>query len=215
MDAQFETAELLVFKSICNFVTELGRLYERDHTPLGLYKKLILRTKITHTKPISKHVAAFKKWFEDNMDAVKNQNSSIISQDEKAIIRYSDAVYIDMRKIFSISDGDVHKVIWKHLHTINMIINGNKAIDKSLTASGGDGNEKDFIADVMKKVESNIDPNADPSQSLNKLVNSGIFTDLLSNMNKGLGDGSLDIGRLLSMTTGMLGGLQKNLQNIK
>lgn len=207
MEQVNETGELLVFKAISTFIIELGRLYEKDYVQLGLYKRLILKTKISHTKPIKKHITSFKTWLEANSKAVEEQDESLMAKDN-SVIKYSDNVYMDMNKVFSLADEDVKKVIWKHLHTINMLIHGSQGVvlDEKYEK------EKDFIGEVMKKVESHVDPTDDPGKALNSMLNSGVFNDLLGSMNKGISEGSLDIGKLLNMTTSMLGNLQQNIK---
>lgn len=204
-----ESGELLVFKAISTFVIELGRLYEKEHIPLGLYKRLILKTKVAHIKPIKKHISAFRRWFEENKEALEDKD--FLKLTSPSVIKYSDNVYIDMKKISDIvsNDDDVKNTIWKHLKTIHMLINGNQG---SLVATNENyDKEKDFISDVIKKVETHVDPNSDPSQALSNMMNSGVFNDLLSGMNKGLSEGNLDISKLINITTGMLSSLQKNL----
>jgi len=214
MQSLNETSELLIFKAISTFVIELGRVYEKDHVPLGLYKRLILKTKVSHVKPIKKHIEAFRKWLKENSEAVELQDSSLLEgkEKDKVMIKYSENAYIDMRKIFTIAVKDeLTDTIWKHLKTIDMLLNGNQgAIVEEKYEK-----EKDFISDVMKKVETHVDPDADPTQVLNNMMSSGVFTDLLSNMNKGITSGELDLSKLLGMTTGMLSSLQKNLEDKK
>lgn len=202
-----ESGELLIFKAISTFIIELGRLYEKDHVPLGLYKRLILKTKISHTRPIKKHIAAFQLWLNENKEAINGQNHVLF---KSKIIKYSDNVYIDMAKIFEIASADdVSNTIWKHIKTIHSLINGGQG--SIIVADEKFEKENDFISEVMKKVETHIDPKSDPSQALSNMMNSGIFNDLLGSMNKGITDGSLDLSKLISITTGMLGSLQKSL----
>lgn len=206
-----EAKELLVFKAISTFVIELGRLYEKDHIPLGLYKRLILKTKVAHIKPIKKHIQAFKSWIESNAKALETQDSFVFDE-KNCIIKYSDNVYINMKKIFEIvkDDSDVKNTIWKHLKTIGALIDGGRGT--VIVADKKYDKEKDFISEIMKKVETHVDPNADPTQTLNNMMTSGIFTDLLGSMNEKISSGTLDINHLLGLTSNMINTLQKNMK---
>ncbi len=199
-----ETGDLLIFKAISTFIIELGHLYEKEHIPLGLYKRLMTKTKVNHVKPIKKHIIAFQKWITNNKKALEFKDPDEIVD---PIIKYSDSVYVDLKKIFEIaaSDQDIKNTIWKHLITINMLLSGQQGVESKCD------NEKEFISDIMKKVESNINIDTDPTQALQKMMSSGIFNELLGSMNSGINNGDLDINKLLGLTTGMLNSLQKNL----
>ena len=51
---------------------------------------------------------------------------------------------------------------------------------------------------MIEKVEENVNiDSSNPLEAVSSIMNSGIFTELLSNMNNGLQDGSLDLGKLV------------------
>jgi hypothetical protein len=205
-----ESTDLVIFKAITTFVSELSNLYGDDNPPLFLYQKLVVKTKVVHVEPIRKHIIAFKTWLSINSDAIKTRDVSLLKDTP---IKYSDKVYIDIKNLMLLSELDIQTSIWKHIHVIKSLLEGTKGREK-----GGKSceNEQNFMKNVMKKIESSIDPNTmanlDPNQAMGYIMNSGILTNLISDMNTGISSGQLDTGKLLSMTSGLLSTLQQDIK---
>ena len=120
---------LIAFKSICNFVNDLGSEYGEKHKPLKLYQRLINKTQISHDQIIKKHIDVYYKFCLANRDTIYGKDSEKLVENK---IIYSKNVYIDMKYILSIADEENTVCIWKHLLTISAIL------DPTGKANGGD-----------------------------------------------------------------------------
>lgn len=187
---------LLTFKSINTFVNDLSEIFGSDFHSLKLYQRLLHKTGITHDVAINKHIQAFKTFCVDNREAIIHSD---ISKLNNTPIEYSARVFIDIKKIITAADDDTKKVIWKHLLTISAFVDPAgraKEILKNTTSSPT--NESNFLENIINKVETNVNPNAsNPLEVVNSLMSSGVFNELLTGMNDGLQNGSLDLSKLV------------------
>lgn len=193
---------LITFKAISNFANDLGDVFGDTHRPLKLYTHLINKTTISHDKPIQKHIDAFRSFCITNRDAIANKNVKNLSKDK---ISYSKRVFINMNEIFQQSDSDTANVIWNHLLTISALVDPAgqaRKILKEQSESGGD--EANFLADIISKVEDKVNPNSNPMEAISAIMQSGIFTDLVNGMGNGLQDGSLNLGKLMGTVQKMV-----------
>ena len=199
---------LVCFKAISNFTKELGETFSSKHRPLKLYKRLIDQTKITHEKPIQNHINAFRKFCVSNRTAITKKDSKQISE---PTITYSSRVYINMTEIFKLADKETTEIIWQHLLCISALLDpagkAKEILKSNLSTGITGGNETNFLTDIIDKVESHVDPDANPMEAVSSIMKSGIFTDLIGGMNKGLSEGSLDLGKLMGAVQGMVGQL--------
>lgn len=210
-----EELNLITFNAISKFVAELGELYGKKQRTLALYKRLIKKTSICNEKPIQKHISSFRKFCVDNREAIRSKNSSKLVSDT---IKYSETAMIDMKEVFSYVDNEdnqneakeIREGIWKHILTISALVDPAgkaKEILKESAAQNsnqGTGQEVDFIANIIDKVENTVDPNANPMEAVSSIMQSGIFNDLITDMNSGLQNGNLDLGKLMGAVTGMV-----------
>jgi hypothetical protein len=75
-------------------------------------------------------------------------------------------------------------------------------------SKGEKGNEEEFLTNIINKVGSQIDPStANPAEMMTNLMSSGIFTELVDNMNQGLTKGDLDLGKMIGSLQSMMGNL--------
>jgi len=196
---------LICFKAISNFTTELGETFSRQHRPLKLYKRLINQTTITHEKPIQNHINAFRKFCIDNRDGIVKKDSKSFTNPK---ISYSQRVYIDMSEIFKLADKETIPVIWQHLLCISAIVDpagkAKEILKENLQLGKTGGTETNFLTNIIDKVEEHVDPNSNPMEAVSSIMQSGVFTDLIGGMNQGLSNGSLDIGKLMGAVQGMV-----------
>lgn len=206
---------LIIFKAISNFVRELGAMFGKRQRSLALYCRLIEKTSIVHEKPITKHINSFRVFCFKNRNALQEMKPALL---EDSKITYSENVYINMQQIFGMSDKETSDVIWRHLLTISALVdptsNAKKILKDKMEKSksqGGTGKEEEFLSSVIEKVEKCVDPNSaaatDPMQAVGSIMSSGVFTDLIGNMQSGIQSGNLDIGKLMGVVQGMLGSL--------
>ena len=209
-----EDQTLIIFNAISKFIKELNTHFGNKQKSLQLYSRLIEKTTIIHDEPIKKHIKAFKTFCIDNRDAITNTDYKLIVSDK---ISYSERVYLNIKQIFNIADTDERKVIWTHiLHLSALLDPSNKAkeiLKKSMNSGniqdGKGGNEENFLNNIIDEVEEHVDPNANPMQAVSNIMQSGLFNNLVGNMNDGLQNGDLDLNKLMgtvqSMVTNLTG----------
>lgn len=203
---------LLAFKSICNFVNDLAEVFDKTKSII-FYKKIVNMTRIQNIDVMKKHIAVFEKFCRVNIDCIKEKDDSKLIEEK---IAYSERVFIDMKRVLKNSDKDTKTVIYQHLLTISAILipeSGAKEILKNSVSSAGSApvNPNNFMNDIINKVQnSNINTN-NPMEAISGLMQSGVFTDIMSSMQNGLNSGQLNLGQLLGSMQGMLGNLQTSV----
>lgn len=229
---QDNSRNYVLFKAISTFVNELGDVFQGDteFIALALYKHLLQKTKFTNTEAVEKHIGLFESFVSQHADIIDTKDDVMIvtsSKPDDFVIKYSDKVHIDLHKVFQSKfvDRDTKEVIWKHIQIIKKLVlsgdvikvkdSSRDTLSKTIMSSIGEGKEKEFITSVIGKIESKIDPQSvtNPTDAINKMMSSGVFTELLSTMNNEISTGNLDIGKLLQLTTSMLGNINAAKKN--
>lgn len=199
MNVSEETA-LIAFKAICNFINDLENEFGKKHKPLKLYKRLINHTQISHDAAIKKHLTIFHDFSMANRDALLDQDPSKLIQKKLA---YSERVFVDMEFIFKLADDDTRDVIWKHILTISAIVDpASRAKDilKKQVEDGKGGNEADFLANIISKVEKSVKPDSNPMDAVNSILQSGLVNEMMTDLNSK----KLDMNKLLGVVQGMV-----------
>lgn len=203
---------LVAFKSISNFIKDLFEVFGEKNRPVALYNRMIEKTTIAHDKVIAKHVECFASFCTSNREAIAEKAVDKLS---KPYISYSKNVSLDMGGIIRTSDPDTQEAIWNHLLAISAIVdpasNAKQILRQSIAkrADGSVGGEEEFLTSMIDKVEKTIDPSAmqNPMHAIGSLLTSGVFTDMIGSMQKGINDGSLDLGRLMGTMQTVMGGM--------
>jgi len=212
--SEIKNLNSVVFNSIIGFVNELASIFDSYHNPLKLYNHLINKTPASQGEIIKKHVAIFKIFCTKNKEAILTKNKNKLNE---PIIKYSNKVYINMQVIFKKSDQENSDVIWKHLLCIltlfgdadakNLLKNPTPSVSLpsvSLPPSTT-GNEKEFIESLASRIEETIDPNiSNPMEAVTAIMNSGLFTELVGNMQNGVENGNIDLTKLFGAMQGMV-----------
>lgn len=207
-----------LFRYIVNFISDLNDTFGETDNGLQLYNLLLEKTGIINEEPIKKHISIFTEFLNTNKDAILEKN---IENMKVWNITYSDKVCVDLKTIFSKSDEENQNIIWEYLLSLLAVFvpdsNAKEKIlstkVKSVSEQTGNKNEGDFLQNLIKKVESNIDPTQEnPAEIMNNILSNGFFNDVVSDMNKGLVDGELDLGKMVSSLQGLLGNLP-NMMN--
>jgi hypothetical protein len=205
-----DNATFLNFKAITTFVNDLYTEFGSKHKSISLYHRLLEKTGIMHTGPILKHIDCFRTFFNTNKDAMETQDFSKLTETK---ISYSERVYIDIGVIFNQSDAECTKIIWQHLLTIWGLIDPSSQAKQTLremlkNEDGSENKEADFLSTIIEKVEKSVDPSkmsgSNPMEMVSGLMQSGVFNDLISGMQGGLSDGSLDMSKLMGSVQGMM-----------
>ena len=205
----------LAFNTICNFIRDLSASFGNKQKSLLLYGHLIEKTGLIHIDPVKKHINIFKKYIEENQEAIENRDKSKF---HSTSISYSDKVAIDLKGIFSMCDKEEEKVVWNHLLTISAVLNplGNaKQILKDMTSSSAkknpDLNEDNFLKNIMDKIGSEVEnydtENMNPMQMIGSMMSSGALNDIFQSISSGLNEGNLDLGSMMNSMQSLVGNL--------
>jgi chloramphenicol O-acetyltransferase len=198
-----ENSGLTNFQTITKFVGDLNTEFGNRQHSLQLYNRLLDKTKITHVESINRHISVFRTFIFKNKDRIINKDSSLIDP----VISYSKKVNIKMDEIFKMADSDTTEIIWKHLLVmLNSFDPSSGAMNVLKKSMSEDSNEGKFLNNLVQKIEQTVDPNTtDPMSAIMGMMSSGAFTDILSSMNSGIQQGSLDMGKLFSTVQGIVG----------
>lgn len=211
---------VFIFKCIVNFIHDLSEIYGDEQKSLQLYDVLMDKTGIVHQEPIKKHIKIFHEFLQMNEDAILDKDESKM---EKWELRYSDKVYINMKEIFECTEEK--DILWQHLLTLlavliptskaKAILQEEKKKKQSLEKKEGT-NEEDFLTNVINKVQKQIDPSkaSNPAEMMNGIFSSGIFTELVNDMNDGFTSGDLDMTKMMGSFQNVMGNMSSLINNI-
>ena len=199
---------LIIFKAITKFVSVLCDNYGKKQKSLQLYDRLIKKTTVSHEKVILKHIDCFRKFCVQNRSCIVNKKTNW----SNTTIVYSDRVFINISMIFSKADKADIPIIWDHLLTISALTdpqgNAKKVLkDQKLKMpfKSDGGKEDEFLSGLIDKVSDNVDPDSkNPMEAVTGMLSSGVFTELVSDMNTGLESGELSLGRLMGSVQNMM-----------
>jgi hypothetical protein len=194
-------SELMSYKAISDFTKELNNISEDNHS-LKLYVHLLNKTTLSHDKAIRKHISIFRDFCIANRDGILKKDFSIFTEDR---LEYSSRVFIDFKKIFNESDTETTNAIWKHFLTISALLDPAGKAKELLKKNAN--KEADFLSNIISKVENNVKPDSNPLEAVSSIMNSGIFNELISDMNSGLENGNLDLSKLMGTVQQMCNGL--------
>lgn len=216
---------IFLFKCIVDFIHCLRDLYGENQHSLELYDLLMEKTGIVHEEPIKKHIHLFYEFVRENEDAIIENSPTLIKQWK---IEYSEKVFIDLKPIFEdCSEGDI-KVLWQHLLTLLAVLiptsqakqilreqKNKKKKKKGNKKHSSGNNEDDFLTNIMDKVGKHIDPSktSNPAEMMTGIMSSGLFGELMEDMNKGMSSGDLDINKMMGSLQGMIGNLSTMMDN--
>lgn len=205
MQTTLEKNELILFETISDLINSLNEYIGKNYYNLQLYSRLIEKTPKENIKIIRKHNNCFSLFYTENKEAILNLDEYKIN----STIKYSDKVYIDMKKIFDILDDTDKKTSWKYLLTIGAIIDPNGGTKKILDELNKTNKSDEFIESIMGEVKENInlENNADPMSVVSSLMMSGVFGKMVGNLNSKMEDESIDPKQLISSLQGMLSSL--------
>jgi len=203
-----DNTSILIFKAIVGFISDINSEFGKKEKSIALYNRLLEKTGIVNIGPINKHIDCFRKFFNDNQKGMEEKNQTLFTDSK---ISYSDRVYVDVSVIMDGSSSENKQIIWKHLLTIWGLIDPTSQAKKILYDNiklDGDGKEEKFLTDIIDKVEKSVSgvdiDQSNPMASIGALMQSGVFTNLITDMQTGLSDGSLDISKLMGSVQGMM-----------
>lgn len=210
-----DDSSVLKFKAITSFVNDLNDEFGSKQKSISLYHRLLEKTGIIHTTPVLKHIDCFRTFFVKNKEAMEKQDVSKLVETK---IVYSERVYIDVKIVLEQSDSECSVIIWKHLLTIWGLIDPSSDAKETLKelVKVSDSKESDFLNKIIDKVEKSVDPTkmntSNPMDMVSGLMQSGVFNELITGMQGGLSDGSLDMSKLMGSVQGMMSKLSPDGQ---
>lgn len=211
---------VFLFKCIVNFIHDLNELYGEEQKSLQYYNLLMEKTGIVHQEPIKKHIKIFYDFCRENEDAILEKDCTKIT---KWKIEYSEKVFIDLKTIYESTDDENREILWKHFLTLLAVLNPTSRAKEIIAAQkeskikeGKLANEEDFLTNIIQKVSGsiNVTESDDPAKMMTGLMSSGIFTELVDDMNNGISNGDLDIGKMMSSLQGVMGNLSNVIQDM-
>jgi len=185
-----------IFKTISSFVKELNDFAGESQHTLKLYSRLISKTKMYNKIPVQKHINAFSSFCSANKDSIFEMNKDKINLN---IVKYSERVYIDFKHILDIVDTETEKIIWKYFQKIyNLIFENtpNNTLVKKTNLE--DFEDFEFLRDIFEKIKKQVNLNSNPVEIISQLINSGLFSELISSINSAIENGDLNIQKLLN-----------------
>ena len=178
------------FSKILAFVNELNRNFGNKHKNLGLYYTFLKeKTPLSNKKAISKQNEVFKKFLENNREAVLNMDIKLLKDEN---ISFSEKVYINLKQLLK-ENKDAVEVIFKHLQLISALL----LEDNTMVEALKEDRESKFLDKYVSKIDElfkNTNGVEDPMAAAMSLLQSGALSD----MTKELKDGKLNVGKLIS-----------------
>jgi hypothetical protein len=153
------------------------------------YTFLKEKTPLSNKKAISKQNEVFKKFLENNREAVLNMDIKLLKDDN---IAFSEKVYINLKQLLK-ENKDAVEVIFKHLQLISALL----LEDNTMVEALKEDRESKFLDKYVSKIDElfkNTNGVEDPMAAAMSLLQSGALSD----MTKELKDGKLNVGKLIS-----------------
>ena len=205
---------IVLFKCIVDFIHCLREMFGKQQHSLELYDLLMEKTGIVHQEPIRKHIQLFRNFLTVNENAILENNEENMKQWK---IEFSEKVFIDLKGIFSICVESDKETIWQHLLTLMAVLIPTSNAKNVLKEKKANKNkEGDFLTNLINKVEKHVDPSSasDPAQMMSGILSSGLFSELMDDMNRGMSDGDLDITKMMGSLQGMIGNMSNMFENM-
>lgn len=190
---------LIVFNTFSKLIEELHQSFGDKFEGLVLYNRLIEKTAVVHKKAINRHITEISSFCKENATAIYNKDcTKLVKKD----LTYSENISIDVESIFNIADKDEKNTIWKYFVIMSAYVDPTGKVKEYFDKKKDNPeytyeNEDDFLKNMIHKVEGTVGDNQNPMDAVGKILSSGVFTDLVSDMNAGLKTGNLDLSKLM------------------
>jgi hypothetical protein len=195
--------QLMTFNAITGFVAELNWAFGKQQHSLALYSRLIEHMNLSNTNAIKKTVDSFNSYISKNQSAIEAREEGKLSSDK---IMYSDRVYINLTPLFRIADAETKGAMWRHLLTIYGVLYPDsqaKDILRKINTTEKTS-ESALISDMVNKIVPHLNTEeTNPMQAIMGLMSSGVFTELIGSMQKGMDEGNIDMNKLMGQVTTM------------
>ena len=182
---------------------------------------MISKTNLSHTEAVEKHIVIFRKFCVENEENIVNKKSEFNQN-----ITYSQKVFLDMNAIFALAtDSDTRENIWLHLLTICALVHPEGKAKETLKEEkiaiednskgalikfDGDTDEDNFLNGIIGQVEQHVNSDmTNPQEAISSIMNSGMITNLVQNLNTGIASGKLDMMKMMGSVQKMVGNMSE------
>jgi len=205
MKMPLSQTQLLVFNAITCFVKDLNVEFGQVQHSLALYARLIEHMNLSKEGAINKVIHSFTHFIGENQTAIEEREENKLQNDK---IGYSEKAFICLKPLFRVAEADTKDVMWKHILTIYGILYPDSQAKEILRNMKSEvkSAENQLISDMVQKIVPHLDPEeTNPMQAIMGLMTSGVFTELIGTMQKGMDNGNVNINSLMSQVSSMLG----------
>ena len=107
---------VIIFKSICNFIKDINFAFGDRFPSVQLYAHLLEKTGLFHEDIIKKHVQIFREFVTTNEDAILQKSVGLLQY--HSTLRYSDQVFVNLTDVIQLAEAEDLETVWTHLLTI-------------------------------------------------------------------------------------------------
>jgi len=192
------------FNAISQFIKALGAEFGTKQHSLKLYARFVEHITLSNEKAISKIVETFTTFIINNQEAIETTDESKLTTER--ITFTEDKIYFTLKPLFKSADFDTKKVMWQHLITIyGIIFPDSKARDVLKKLKESPSHESAIISDMASKIAPHINKDeTNPMNAIMGLMSSGIFTELINTVGKGMDEGTVDMASMMAKVQSMM-----------
>ena len=198
--------QVLCFKAILSFVSDLNKAFGELNRPIKLYFKILEQITFTHQTAIEKNIQLFTLFTHMNQEAILNQDFNLLSSPK---LEYSDKAYIDFEYVFNAASSNEVTCIWQHLLTLSAIIHPqSRARSVLMSLQKSDSAEANLINNMVSKIEEHVDleNTTNPMEAVTKIMQSGAFADMVKDLSESMQSGNINIEKLMASIGGPMMG---------
>lgn len=194
---------VVTFQAISDFVSQLNDLTEGEDKGIELYHTII---KMTPLSKVSRSINSFTEFITPNTEAILKRDTD---QLEGNIVYTENKIEIDIKKILKSTSVDNQNVIWEHLLSILACIDPKMKLNVIEAMKKPVDNETKVIGNMINTIKNNVEINEDgpppnPMELLNTFMQNGVLSSLVGELQQGVNDGSIDIGKMVGSMQSMM-----------
>lgn len=202
---------LKFFSKAITFVGELNNVFSSKYPNIRLYYKLMKKTPIGNMNAISKHCELMCNYINNNQEAIKQKDVKGLNT---TTITFNEKIFLNLTECIQNADKETRNIIFTHLQLLMYISKPSDELKELLINKKEEQKEEPkgenkFISNIINKIESQFNEQEfkDPLSAAMNMMQSGLFSEIVQNMNDGVKDGSLNPQELLGNVQGVLGEL--------
>lgn len=209
-------ARLPTFEAIIAFVADLWDVHKTTKkTPMALYHRILSNIRLTDTDAIDRTIVGFANFFHLHGEKVTTDKMNEIPDGTRIMYgTKTETIYLDISRIWKMSDTDSKVALRAHLLTISGRLDPNtstlRELEKLMSGASAEGTSEGFggllsgmateFSTVMKDV-----PDGDPEAALDKVIDSGMIKRLFRKIKGSVDRGEIDPTKVVSTFGGVKG----------